>query len=67
MALKHTIDQEVYTNSLLIYPNFDEDKISEFFWRRRNSYFSTCYEQKITQYPPDLSYQCSVLDYHSSI
>ena len=67
MALKHTIDQEVYTNSLIFYPNFDEDKITDYYWRRRNSSFSSSYEQKIMQYPPELSYQCSVLDYRSTI
>ena len=67
MAIKHTISEEVYTNSILIYPHFDEDSIAEYFWRRKNPFFSTSYEQKINQYTPDLAYQCSVLDYRSTI
>ena len=67
MALKHTITEEVFTNSILIYPHFDEHKIREFFWRRRNSFFSTLYEEKINQLCPELSYQCTILDYYSTI
>ena len=67
MTLKHTIDQEVYTNSILIYPHFDEEKIQEFHWRRKNCYLNPSYEQKISQKTPDLSYQCSILDYRSTI
>ena len=67
MTLKQTIDQEVFTNSLLIYPNFDEDKIIEFYWRRRNPIFLNINEQKIIQHFPELSYQCSLLDYGATI
>lgn len=67
MTLKQSIDQDVYTNSLLIYPYFDEENLTEFYWRRRNPFFFTNYYQKINQHLPDLSYQCTILDYNSVI
>lgn len=67
MALKHTIAQTVFTNSLLIYPNGEQQQIKEFYWRRKNSPFSMEYEQRIEQNPPELTYQCTIMDYKSTI
>lgn len=67
MTLRYAINQEVYTNSLLIYPHFDESEIFEFYWQRRDSFFFGSTEQRINQLSSDLSFQCSVLDYRSMI
>lgn len=67
MTLKHIIGQEVYTNSILIYPHFDEENIKEFYWQKKYSYLNPSHEQKIFQKNPDLSYQCSILDYRSTV
>ena len=47
MTLRYAINQEVFTNSLLIYPHFDESDIFEFYWQRRDSFFFGSSEQRI--------------------
>ena len=42
MQRQYEIEQEIYTNSFLIYPHFDEDNLTQFYWQRKNPYFSTC-------------------------
>lgn len=47
MEQKHVINEELYTNSLLISPNPDEESIIEFYWVKKNSMFSNSKEKRV--------------------
>lgn len=65
MDRQEFIGEEVYTNSLLISPNPNDSSIKEFSWLRRNSYFCSAKERPIIT--DELFYQCTILDYLSTI
>ena len=67
MSVRQQIKDDLYTNSLLISPISNEEHVSTSFWVKKNSMFS-CYKEKTMN--PSVSlpyYQCTLLDYLSTI
>ena len=60
------IAREVFTNSFLICPPLQEP-ITHFYWQRNRPHFHPSSVQMVPQSVPELSYQCTLLDYHSTI